>query len=140
MALTVLTLWSFSGYYLKGINCWECNFSLNFFSKNILWRFYPGNISFLICHLTLYDFMRNMWLHGCIRLIINHQLAKFHGHRPCQRGYVTLLVYHITTHHQIFWGSCDSIGGFLSLQVPNLPGLVVIDLAEGELVSFQFIT
>ena len=34
---------------------------------------------------------RNMWLHGCIHLTISHQLSKFHVHRPCQRGCVTLL-------------------------------------------------
>ena len=41
MVLTVPTLFSFSNYYLKGRNCWECNFSLNLFSRNILGWFYP---------------------------------------------------------------------------------------------------
>ena len=70
-----------------------------------------GNVLFLVCHVTLCDFMRNMWLHGCFFFTINHQLVKFHDHRSCQRGYVTLLVYHMTTHHHIVRGSCDSYHG-----------------------------
>ena len=35
MTLILPTLLSFSGYYLKGTNCWEHIFSLNFFSRNI---------------------------------------------------------------------------------------------------------
>ena len=46
-------------------------------------------------------------------------LSKFHVHRPCQRGCVTLLRCHVTTHHQVVRGSCNSIVGFFSLQVPN---------------------
>ena len=57
---------------------------------------------------------RNMWIHGCVYLTINHQLGKFHGHRPCQRRYVTLLTYHVTTSHHVVRGLCDFIGGFLS--------------------------
>ena len=30
-----------SGYCIKGTNCWEQVFSLNLFSRNILWRFDP---------------------------------------------------------------------------------------------------
>ena len=41
MTLNVPTFLGFSGYYLKGKNCLEHNFSLNLFSQNILWRFYP---------------------------------------------------------------------------------------------------
>ena len=63
-------------------------------------------------------------------------LSKFHVHRPCQRGCVTLFFCHVTTHHQVVRGSCNSIVGFLSLQVPNLPCLVVIELAEGEIQVF----
>ena len=40
MTLILPTLLSFSGYYLKGTNCWEHIFSLNFFSRNILWQIY----------------------------------------------------------------------------------------------------
>ena len=50
-------------------------------------------------------------------------LSKFHVHRPCQRGCVTLLLCHVTTHHQVVRGSCNSIVGFFSRQVPNLPCL-----------------
>ena len=83
----------------------------------------------------------NMWRHGRIHVTISHQLAKFHGQRSCQRGYVTLLVCHmITIPHHVVRGSCDSIGGFLSPYVPNLLCLVVIDLAEEEMLSSQFVT
>ena len=41
MTLTVPTFLSFSGYCLKGTNRCEHDFSLNLFSRNILWRFYP---------------------------------------------------------------------------------------------------
>ena len=52
----------------------------------------------------------NMWRHGRIHVTISHQLAKFHGQRSCQRGYVTLLVCHmITIPHHVDRGSCDSI-------------------------------
>ena len=40
MTLILPTFLSFSGYYFKGKNCWEQNFSLNLFSRNILRRFY----------------------------------------------------------------------------------------------------
>ena len=40
MMLIVPTFLSFSGYCLKGINCWWHDFSLNLFSQYILWRFY----------------------------------------------------------------------------------------------------
>ena len=41
MTLIVPTFLSVSGYFLKGTNCWKLDFSLNFFSRNILRRFYP---------------------------------------------------------------------------------------------------
>ena len=114
-------------------NCWERNISLNLFTRNTLWRFYKWRYFGFSLSRDL------MWLHGCVRLSINHQLAKFHGHRSFQRGYVTLLVYHVTTHHHIVRGSCDSVGGS-SHQVSNLSCLVVIDLAEEEMLNFQFVT
>ena len=40
ITLIVQTFLSFSGYCLKGINCWEPNFSLKLFSRKILLRFY----------------------------------------------------------------------------------------------------
>ena len=39
------TFLSFSGYYVKGTNCWEHDFSRNIFSQNILWRFYPKTVN-----------------------------------------------------------------------------------------------
>ena len=111
MTLIVPTLLHFRCYYVKNTNCWERNFSLNLFSRNMLWRLYPWR--YFIFSLSC-GFMRNRWLHGCVHLTINHEIAKFQSHRSCQRGYVTLLVYHVTTHYHIVWGSRDSIGGFLS--------------------------
>ena len=79
-----------------------------------------------------------MRLHECIRLAINHQLAKFHGHRSCQREYVSLLVYHRTTHHHIVKGSCDSIEGlvFHSFSASTLCSFKVtenkLDVCRGE--------
>ena len=46
----------------------------------------------------------------------------------------------MTTHHHVFRGSCESIGGLLSPQVTNLPCFVVIDLVEEGILSFQFFT
>ena len=40
---------------------------------------------------TLQNFVV-IWFHGCVYLTISHQLANFHGHRPWQRGYVTLII------------------------------------------------
>ena len=85
------------------------------YSQEIYYSDFTHGDSFLVCHLTLRDFMRNIILHGRVRYTINHQLAKFHGHRSYQRGHVTLLVYHVTTNNQIVRGSCDSTGGFLSI-------------------------
>ena len=39
MTLIVPTFLSFDGYYIKGTNCWECNFSPNLFLRNISWQF-----------------------------------------------------------------------------------------------------
>ena len=39
MTLIVRTFLSFDGYYIKGTNCWECNFSPNLFLRNIFWQF-----------------------------------------------------------------------------------------------------
>ena len=123
--LIVSTFLSFNVYYLKEKNFWECNYG----------GLTHGNISFLVCNVTSFDFMRNIWLNGCIHLTINLQLVKFHAYRSCQRGYVTLLDFscHVTRHYHVLRGSCDSLGGFLSSYVPNLPCLVFIDLAEGEI-------
>ena len=41
MMLVAPTFLSFSGYCFKGTNCWEHDFPLNLFLRNILWRFYP---------------------------------------------------------------------------------------------------
>ena len=41
MTLIVPTFLSFGGYCLIGKHCWEHDFLLNLFSRNILWRFYP---------------------------------------------------------------------------------------------------
>ena len=57
-----------------------------------------------------------------------------------QKRICYVLVCHVTTNHHVFRGSCDSIGGFRSPKVPNLPYLVVIDLAGGEILKFQFAT
>ena len=52
---------------------------------------------------------RNMWFHGCIHLTML-PTCQFHGHKPCQRGYATLLVCPVKTRHHVVRGSCDSIG------------------------------
>ena len=77
---------------------WRKKYFVFCLSRDLMW---PGG-------------QRNTWLHGCIHLTISHQLPKFHGYRPYQRGYVTLLVCHVTTHHYAVRGSCGSIGRFLS--------------------------
>ena len=92
-------------------------FSLSF---DLIW---PGN-------------QRNMWLLGFLYLTISLQLAKFCGHRPCHGGYIALLIRHVTTHHHIVRWSCNSIGGFLSPYITNLPSLVAIGLEEEEIFRF----
>ena len=113
----VPTFLSFSGYCIKDTDCRDHSFSLNLFLRNILWQFYP--LRYFVFSLP-HDLMwpsgqRNVWLHGCIQISTSWQLTKFHGHKPCQRGYLTLLICHENTHHHVVRGSCDSIGGFLSL-------------------------
>ena len=77
---------------------------------------------------------RGMWLHGYVHLTLSHQLVMFCGPRPCQRGYIMLLICHVATHDLMVRGSCDSIGGFLSPKVTNLLFLVVIGFVEEEIV------
>ena len=55
-----------------------------------------------------------MLLHGCLLFTLSRQLAKFHCHKPCQKGYVMLSICHLTTCHHILRESCDSTGGLLS--------------------------
>ena len=79
---------------------WRKKYSVFSLSHDLIW---PGG-------------QRNMWLHGHIHLTISHQPAKFHDHSSCKRGYVRLLVYHVTTHHHVVRGSRESIGGFHKFQ------------------------
>ena len=111
MTLIVPTFLSFSGYYIKGTNCWDRNFSLDLFSKNILQQFYPYRyfVFSLSRDLMWPGSQRNMWFHGCIHLTML-PTCQFHGHKPCQRGYATLLVCPVKTHHHVVRGLCDSIG------------------------------
>ena len=92
------------------------------------------NIWFLVCHLTLFD----QAIRGTcdIYLTISIQPAMFFGHRPCHRGYITLLICHVTTHHHIARWPCDSIDGFLSPYITNLPSLVAKVLEEEWIFCF----
>ena len=40
--------------------------------------------------------------------------ANFCANRPCQRGYITLLICHVVTHHHAVKRLFYSIGGFFS--------------------------
>ena len=70
------------------------------------------NILLLVCQVTLWepDGQKDMWLDVCFYLTISHQLAKFYSHRSCQRGYVTPLICHLTSHHYFVRGSNEFIG------------------------------
>lgn len=61
-------------------------------------------------------------------------------HVSCKRGYIKLLICHVSTHDQVVKESHYSIDGFLSPQVTNLPCLVFIDLVKKEILSFQLVT
>ena len=76
MMLIVPTFLSFSGYCLKDANCWDSNFSLNLFWRNILWQFYPWRYFIFSSSRDLVwpGGQRNMWFHGCIHHTIS--LAK----------------------------------------------------------------
>ena len=48
--------------------------------------------------LSLQRGQRDMWLHGCVYFTISYQLARFCGHKPCRRGYIKLLIWHVQLH------------------------------------------
>ena len=61
---------------------WRKKYFVFSLSRDLMW---PGD-------------QTDMWFHGCVYVITSHQLATFHGYRPCQKRYVTLLIYQVTTH------------------------------------------
>ena len=63
----------------------------------------------LPCDLMLPGGESNIGVYGCVHLTISPQLAKFHDHRPCQRGYLMILICYVTTHYHFVKGSCDSM-------------------------------
>lgn len=64
--------------------------------------------------LTWLRVLSEIWLLDCLYLNMSHQLAKFCGHKPCQRGYITLLICHLNIHDHLGRESYDSTDRFLS--------------------------
>ena len=134
-----------------------------FWCPYVFWRKKYFSFS-LLCDLKWPGGQRDMWLYGCVHLTISHQLAKSHDHRPCKRWYFASIICHVTTHHHVtsynhvVKGSCEIIGEFSSLQVTilqvwwsqtlckrryfvfSLQSLVITELLEEEILSFQFVT
>ena len=81
----------------------------------------------------------NMRIHGCVHLTISPQLAKFHDHRPCQRGYLIILICYVTTHYHFVKGSCDSIRLSLTIshQHAMFGGHRRYDLLEEQILVFN---
>ena len=97
------------------------------------------NISFLVCHVASCDHVVVRHATSRVRYVtVIHQLAKFDGHRHCQKGSVTLS--HLSQEHPL--RHCQANlwlhGRASSPQVTNLPCLVVRDLAEEEILIINY--
>ena len=93
-------------------------------------------ISRLSRELTWPPGQRDMWRNRCVHLTISHQLAEFRCHRYWQIGYITLLIFHVTTHdHVVIWPTWIFRGIHL-IKFTILPCLVFIGLAEEEIFCF----
>ena len=83
---------------------------------------------------------RVMWHYGLVPLIISLHPANFGGHSRCEREESLLFVCNMTLRDFVVRESCDTMGEFPSWLVTTLQSLVVIDLLDEEILSFQFVT
>ena len=75
-----------------------------------------------------------------VPLIINIHPAKFSGHRHCAREEISFFICHVTSREFMVRESCDIMDEFPSLLVTTLQSLMIIDLLEEEILSFQYVT
>ena len=65
--------------------------------------------------------LSNIWLLGY--LYLSHQLDKLYDHRPCQRGYITLLICHVNRNLQsaqrVMW-----LHGWVLLTISHQPAML----------------
>ena len=81
-----------------------------------------------------------LWPRGQrVPVIVSIHPVKFGGHRHCAREKILLFVCHVTTHDFVIRESYD-MGEFSSSFMTTLQRLVIIDLLEDEILSFQFVT
>ena len=83
---------------------------------------------------------RVLWHYGSVLLIISLHPAKFGGHKRCAGEEVLLFVCHVTSRDFVVREACDTIGEFPSSLMTTLESLVIIDLLEEEILTFQFVT
>ena len=97
-----------------------------------------GDILYLI--FTWRQGHRVMWHYGWVSLIISVHPAKFGGHRRCAREEILFFVCDVTSRDFVVRKSRDTMGDFPYSLVTTLQCLVIIDLLEEEILSFQFVT
>ena len=83
---------------------------------------------------------RVLWHYGSVLLIISLHPAKFGGHKRCAGEEILLFVCHVTSRDFVVREACDTIGEFPSSLMTTLQSLVIIDLLEEEILTFQFVT
>ena len=83
---------------------------------------------------------RAMWHYGWVPLIISLHLAKFGGYKRCASEEILFFICNVTSRDFVVRESCDTMGKFSSSLVTTLQSLVIIDLLEEEILSFQFVT
>ena len=100
------------------------------------------DILFLICHLTYLcpHCQRVIWYFVWIPLVISHYHTRFDGRKRCTRDDILFLVCHVTTREYLLWELRNIMGEFPSWEVTTLQSLVIINLLEEEIWSFQFAT
>ena len=100
------------------------------------------DILFLICHLTYLcqHCQRVMWYFVWVPLVISHYHTWFDGRKRCTREDILFLVCHVTTREYLLWELRNIMGEFPSWEVTTLQSLMIINLLEEEIWSFQFAT
>ena len=124
---------------------WTCGFMCSASSPSIttlpslgpwfLWktRYFVLHFS---CELTRLHSQRVMWLHGWIPIIMGHQPAKSGVHKPCIKGDIMFLNWHMTYCNHVIRKPCNFILGFASSHAITLLRLVAIHLLEKVILSF----
>ena len=79
-----------------------------------------------------------IWVPGWLPVTISHHPAKFGGYRPCRRGYIVFLIWHVTSCDHVIKESHNLILGFFSPHISTLQRLLTIRLLEKEIFCFKF--